>query len=178
MKKMGIWAVLVLIAGAAVLSGCVGQQPTTTSTVAPRPSATATPTATPTLPAPTQTQTTKIDLSATITSASIGSQYIVEPILILTNAGSSAVSNIVIDVELYRGGKLIVSQAGVLYVSGTSNFIESVPAGESTKGWLNLHIYKDNTNDFTPGTYLLRVIIRKGASAVPIATAEKTVEVT
>ena len=125
----------------------------------------------------TQTQTTEIDLSAIINSASDESRYIHHPVLTLTNTGNSGVSDIVIDVELYRGRKLIASEADVLYLSG-SNSIRSVPAGESIKGYLNLMIYERNTNDFTSGTYLLRVIVRTGASANPIAIAEKTVEVT
>jgi len=117
-----------------------------------------------------------IDLSVTINSASSTSSYIYEPVITLTNAGNSAVSNLVIDVEAYRDGKLIASEVGVTYISG-STYITSVPAGESVKGFLNLMIYNGSNNDFTSGTYLLKVIIRKGASATPIATAEKTVEI-
>jgi hypothetical protein len=125
----------------------------------------------------TETQTTEIDLSATINSASDEKRYIHNPVLTLTNAGKSTISDIVIDVELYRSGKLIASEANVLYLSG-SNSIRSIPSGESTKGYLNLMIYEGNANDFTSGTYLLRVIVRKGTSANPIVIAEKTVEVT
>lgn len=130
----------------------------------------------PPIPNVTQPQPDIIDIRATINSASDERRYIHNPTLTLTNAGASTVDNMVFDVEIYLGGKLITSETNVLYLSGGSS-IESIPAGESTKGYLNLMIYERNTNGFTRGTYLLRVIVRKGTYANPIAVAEKTIEI-
>lgn len=128
---------------------------------------------------PIVSQPKTISLSAIINSASDKGSLISDPILTLTNLGNStvSVSDIVIDIELYRGEKLITSETDVSYMSG-SNSIEIIPVGESTKGSLRLWIYSGNTNDFVSGTYLLKVIIRNGANPKPIATAEKAVEIT
>ncbi|MBU0471515.1 MAG: hypothetical protein KKF65_02750 [Nanoarchaeota archaeon] len=122
----------------------------------------------------TQTQNTvEPDLLITINSASDTTQYLHNPTITITNEGS-AVDNLVYDVELYKSSRLVASDTDIIYKSGRIS-IRSIDAGDSVKGYLNVMIYSGNTAGFTTGTHTFKVIVRRGASAKPIATAEKEV---
>jgi hypothetical protein len=113
------------------------------------------------------------DLSITINSASTTTRYLHQPTITISNEGG-AVDKLVYDVELYKSSKLIVTDTDVLYKSGSTS-IRSIDSGDSVKGYLNVMIYSGNTEGFTTGTHTLKVIVRRGASATPLATAEKQV---
>ncbi len=113
------------------------------------------------------------NLLITINSASDTTRYLHNPTITIANEGG-AVNNLVYDVELYKSSKLIASDTDILYKSGSTS-IRSIDTGDSVKGYLNIMIYSGNTDGFTTGTHTLKIIVRKGASAKPIATAEKEV---
>lgn len=113
------------------------------------------------------------DLLVTINSPSSSSKYLHNPIITISNEGGS-VTNLVFDVELYRGTKLVASESNVYYMAGGSSIV-SINANDSVKGYLNIMIYNGNSADFTPGNYVLKLIVRRGASAKSLATVEKEV---
>ncbi|MBR9676871.1 hypothetical protein GOV04_01925 [Candidatus Woesearchaeota archaeon] len=116
---------------------------------------------------------TNPDLLITINSASDTSRYLHNPTITVANEGSS-VSDLVFDIELYKNSNLVAVDTDVIYESG-SNYITSVPSNDAVKGYLNVMIYNGNTEGFTSGMYTLKIIVRKGISAKPLATAEKQV---
>ena len=108
------------------------------------------------------------DLSITINNPSESTYKLHNPTVTSSNQGGT-ITNLVMDVELYKNSELIRANTGVAYLSGSTR-INSIEEKDSVKGYLNVHEY-----DLTKGTYTLRVIARKGASATPLATAEKQV---
>lgn len=117
-----------------------------------------------------------IQLEATIFSTSTEKTTIHNPILILKNNGRSEIENIGIDAELYKGNELIVAKSVVSYRANIDTYIHEVPPGESVRGELIIYWYNGNV-ELPPGRYLLKVLVRKGANAIPIAIAEKKVTI-
>jgi hypothetical protein len=112
-------------------------------------------------------------LSLTIVIASDTTRYFHNPAITVSNEGDNDVTNLVIEAELYKEGTLVESDSDALFLAG-GNSITSVPAGKTAKGYLNIMWYGDNV---PAGTYTLKVSVRRGADATPLASDSATVTV-
>ncbi len=116
-------------------------------------------------------------LSLLIVSPTDQGNKIHNSVVEITNNGDNKITDLVFDVELYKDGQLVLAETGALYLISSADIfgISSVEARSSVRGHLNLFWYNNNIPHFTDGTYTLKVIVRKGADATPLASDQKDV---
>jgi len=115
-------------------------------------------------------------LSLAFVSASDTTRYIHDPTITLTNNGQSAVNNLVFDVETDQGGQLIEAETDVYCLAGSTSVV-GVNAGQSVRCYLNYMVYSGTNSNFGTGSTTVKVTVRQGADATPLATAEKTISI-
>ena len=120
-------------------------------------------------------QTVQPSLNLSIISASASTQYVSNPVIIVTNNGALDILNLVMDVELYQGENVIMSESGVAFMAG-NEFINNLAAGKSSKGLLNI-FWTDTNAPISDGNYTLKIIARQGTDATPLAESTATLQI-
>lgn|GEM_PF-2840185 len=117
-------------------------------------------------------QTAPISIDLAIVTASASTRYVLNPVITISNEGDNDLENLVIDAELSRNGALVKSVSDALFLSGGSS-IDSIAAGKTVKGYLNIMWY----NDISSGTYTLKISARRGADAISLSSDSTTVTI-
>jgi len=117
-------------------------------------------------------------VNLTIFSISDSAGEVHNPIIIVGNQRATAVTDLIIDAELYRDNTLILAESPFFMSGGPEFNIKSIPPNQSVRGYLNLFWYSRVIPQFFQGNYRVKISVRMGSNPVPLTSDERTVAIT